>query len=381
MSHLYVVGKTGVGKSTLLATLALQDIEAGRGIALIDPHGDLVELVRASIPEAEQARVIYLDATDGSQPFGYNPLRHVRGDKIPLAASGLLETMRKLWPMAWGVRMEHVLRNCLYALLERPDSTLADVLRILVDEKFRKGVAARVRNPVVRDFWVREFEPAPARLKAESVAPIQNKLGAMLADPRLYRLLVEPPVDLRFRQLMDQGKILLVNVSKGRIGEDSALVLGSLIVSTLALAAFSRSELPESERRPFHLYVDEFHNFTTLSFVSMLAELRKYALGVTLAHQYLHQLEPEVLHAVLGNAGSLISFRVGAEDAPVLAREFEPVFGVEDLTALPNYCFYTRLMVDGSPTRPFSSELGRTIQARPPESPTRAARRERSPYR
>lgn len=357
LSHLYLIGKTGVGKSTLLAQLALQDIAAGRGLALIDPHGDLARHVLALAPPSERHRITYLDATDPLQPFGYNPLRRVRADKIPLAASGLLETMRKLWPTAWGVRMEHVLRNCLYALLEREGSTLLDVLRLLNDEKFRKPLVRRIKNPVVHDFWKKEFEPYPARLKAEAIAPIQNKLGALLADPMLYRLLVEPPVDLHFRQLMDDGGVLLVNLSKGEIGEDSALVLGSLVVSTIGLAAFSRAGVAPAERRPFFLYADEFQSFTTLSMASMLSELRKYGLGMTLAHQFLHQLEPEILHAVLGNAGTLLSFRVGAEDAPLLARELQPRFGEEDLINLPNYRFYVRLMIDAAPSHPFSAEL------------------------
>ena len=253
--------------------------------------------------------------------------------------------------------MEHVLRNCLYALLERDGSTLLDVLRLLNDEKFRKPLVARIKNPVVRDFWKKEFEPYPARLKAEAVAPIQNKLGALLADPMLYRLLIEPPVDLHFRQLMDEGGVLLVNLSKGEIGEDSALVLGSLIVSTIGLAAFTRADLPDKERRPFFLYADEFQSFTTLSVASMLSELRKYGLGMTLAHQYLHQLEPEILHAVLGNAGTLITFRVGAEDAPMLARELAPTFREPDLINLPNFAFYLRLMIEAAPSRPFSAIL------------------------
>jgi energy-coupling factor transporter ATP-binding protein EcfA2 len=357
LSHLYVVGKTGVGKSTLLAAMALQDAAAGRGFAVVDPHGDLVERVRELMPPEEVHRVLYLDAPDPLQPFGYNPLRRVREDKIPLAASGLLETFRKLWPTAWGVRMEHLLRNCLYALLERDGSTLADVLRLLSVERYRKEVVRGIRNPVVRDFWKREFEPYPARLKAEASAPIQNKLGAVLSDPMLYHLFIEPPIDLHFRQVMDEGKILLLNVSKGRIGEDSSLVLGSLVVSTIALAAFSRAEAPEAGRRPFFLYIDEFQSFTTLAFVSLLSELRKYGLGVTLAHQYLHQLEPEILHAVLGNAGTLLSFRVGAEDAPLLAREFAPRFGLQDLLNLPNHHFYLKLMIDGVPSPPFSGAL------------------------
>jgi hypothetical protein len=355
LSHVYMIGKTGVGKSTLIETLARQDLSAGRGFALIDPHGDLVENIAANIPPDQAGRVIYLNAPDPSQPYGYNPLRRVRDDKIPLAVSGLLETLKKMWPDAWGVRMEHVLRNTLYTLLERDDARLPDILRLYSDDDFRKEIVKGIRNPVVKDFWKYEFNEYPARLRAEACAPIQNKLGALLSDPTLYRILVEPEIDLRFRSLMDEGKVLLVNVSKGRLGEDSALILGSLIVSTLGLAAFSRAERPPSERKPFFVYLDEFQNFTTLMLANMMSELRKYGVGLTLAHQHLHQLEPDIRHAVLGNAATLISFRVGPEDAGILAREFQPKFEVEDVINLPNRDIYLKLMIDGTPSHPFSA--------------------------
>lgn len=353
--HTYVIGKTGVGKSRLLEGLARQDIAAGRGFALIDPHGDLVERVHAAIPDSLRERVVYLDAPSPTQPFGYNPLRRVRADRIPLAASGILETFRKLWPNAWGVRMEHVFRNSLFVLLERDGSTLPDILRLYADKAFRRAVVGKCSNAVVRNFWKHEFENYPPRLQAEAVGPIQNKLGAFLADPRLYRILVEPASDIHFRTLMDEGRILLVNLSKGRIGEDAALVLGGLIVSTIGLAAFSRAGVPPEARRPFHLYVDEFQSFTTLSFVNMMSELRKYGVGLTLANQYLNQLEPDLRHAVLGNIGTLISFRVGPEDALVLEREFQPTFGIEDLLNLANRDLYLKLMIDGTPSKPFSA--------------------------
>jgi energy-coupling factor transporter ATP-binding protein EcfA2 len=355
LSHVYMIGKTGVGKSTLIETLARQDLETGRGFALVDPHGDLVENIAANIPPDHANRVIYLNAPDPSQPYGYNPLRRVRDDKIPLAVSGLLETLKKMWPDAWGVRMEHVLRNTLYTLLERDDAKLPDILRLYSDDDFRKEIVGDTRNQVVKNFWKYEFNEYPARLRAEACAPIQNKLGALLSDPTLYRILVEPKIDLRFRSLMDEGKVLLVNVAKGQLGEDSALILGSLVVSTLGLAAFSRAERPASERKPFFVYLDEFQNFTTLMLANMMSELRKYGVGLTLAHQHLHQLEPDIRHAVLGNAATLISFRVGAEDAGFLAREFQPKFGVEDLINLPNRDIYLKLMIDGTPSHPFSA--------------------------
>ncbi len=355
LSHMYVIGKTGVGKSTLLKMLALQDFQYGRGFALVDPHGDLVEPLAKGIATLDPERLVYLDAANPFQPYGYNPLRRVRDDKIPLAVSGLLETLKKLWPDAWGVRMEHVLRNTLYALLERDNAKLPDILRLYADDDFRKEVVKEIRNAVVKEFWESEFNEYPARLRAEACAPIQNKLGALLSDPTLYRILVEPEIDLHFRSIMDDGLILLVNVSKGRLGEDSSLLLGSLVVSTLGLAAFSRAELAPNERKPFFVYLDEFHNFTTLMLANMMSELRKYGVGLVLAHQYLHQLEPDIQHAVLGNAATLISFRVGSGDATFLAKEFQPMFEVLDLINLPNRSIYLKLMIDETPSKPFSA--------------------------
>jgi hypothetical protein len=250
--------------------------------------------------------------------------------------------------------MEHVLRNSLYALLERDGSTLPDILRLYSDEDYRKDIVPNIHNETVRRFWQDEFEHYPPRLRADACAPIQNKLGALLSDPALYRLLVKPKVDLHFRALMDEGKVLLVNVSKGQLGEDSSHLLGALILSTLALAALSRAE--SGERRPFFIYVDEFQSFTTLMIATMLPELRKYGVGLTLAHQYLAQLGSDIRSAVLGNAGTLISFRVGAEDAPILTRELLPQFDTQDLLGLPNHNIYLKLMIDGAPSQPFSGE-------------------------
>jgi len=354
--HFYVIGKTGTGKSTLLETLALQDIWQGRGLCIIDPHGDLAEHLIAHIPEERVNDLIYLDAADINQPFGYNPLRRVQRDKIPLAVSGLMEAFKKLFDDAWGVRMEHVFRNTLYALIEYGKATLPDVLRMLTDKGYQREVVSKVKNEQIREFWNSEFKNYNPRYRQEMISPIQNKIGAFLADPRLYKIFTNPKVDLRFRQIMDSGKILIVNLGKGRLGEDSANLLGALLVTTLNLAAFSRSELPESERRPFYVYLDEFQNFTTLSVANTVSELRKYKLGLVLAHQHLHQLEPDVRHAVLGNVGTIVAFRLGPEDARMMAREFEPVFSPEDLVNLPNHSIYLKLMIDGSPGRPFSAD-------------------------
>lgn len=355
LHHLYVVGKTGTGKSTLLETLALGDLHAGRGFALIDPHGDLASRVASAVPADRRNAVLYLNAPDADQPYGYNPLRRVRNEKIPLAASGLMEAFKKLWSDAWGVRMEHILRNALYALIEYGEATLPDILRLLVDKGFRTEVLSKVENVQVRAFWLSEFPKYNPRYLQESIGPIQNKVGAFLDDPRLRRILVSPPIDLHIRAVMDQGRILIVNLGKGQLGEDSAHLLGALLMTTIGLAAFSRAELPAEERRPFFVYVDEFQHFTTLAIANMVSELRKFGVGLTMAHQHLHQLDPAVRHAVLGNAGSLISFRLGPDDAAYFARELEPKFSPHDLMNLPNHDVYVKLMIDGSPTRPFSA--------------------------
>lgn len=353
LSHIYIIGKTGTGKSTLIETMARQDLEHGRGFALIDPHGDLAERMHYAAESAGRP-FIYLDAALPGQPYGYNPLKRVKDDKIPLAVSGLLGSLRKLWPDAWGVRMEHVLRNSLYALIERDGSTLPDILRLYADKAFRKQVVPGIRNDAVRAFWLNEFAKYGDRWRAETVAPIQNKLGALLTDPRLYNALVASKQPIGFRALMEEGGILIANLAKGRLGEDSANVLGSLIATTIGLAALSRAEEATCERRPFFLYVDEFQTFTTLAFANMMPELRKYAVGLTLAHQYLHQLDDEVRHSILGNAGTLVAFRLGAKDAGYVSSELQPVFEVLDLIHLPNRRFYARLMIDGEPSRPFS---------------------------
>lgn len=353
--HVYVIGKTGTGKSTLIETMALQDLERGNGFALIDPHGDLVSRVAAQVTASHRDRVIYLDATDPTQPYGYNPLRHVSEDRIALAASGMMDVFKKMWPDAWGVRMEHILRNVLMALLEQPDATLQDVLRIFSDTQFRKSIAHSIRNETVRTFLLKEFERFSFGYRADSTAPIQNKVGAFLADPLLNRLLTAPSVDLHIREIMDQGQVLLVNLAKGHIGGDSSSLLGGLLVTTIGLAAFSRADIPAPQRRDFFVYIDEFQSFTTLALANMLSELRKYRVGFTVAHQYLNQLEPDVRHAVLGNVGTVISFRVGIEDTPYLAREFHGKFDEMDLLQLPNYQIYLKLMIDGMPSKPFSA--------------------------
>ena len=354
-SHVYVIGRTGAGKTTLLETLALQDIHNGRGLCVIDPHGDLAERLIANVPEWRRNELVYVNAPDIQQPYGYNPLRRVHSSRIPLAVSGLMEAFKKLWTEAWGVRMEHVLRNTLYALIEAGDAKLPDILRMLSDKNYRYTVISRVKNEQVRSFWTEEFAAYNPRYRQEMIAPIQNKVGAFLADPKLRRIFTAAPVNLQFRSIMDEGKILIVNLSKGRLGEDSASLFGAILVTTLGLAAMSRGDIPDVERRNFLIYIDEFQSFTTLSIANMVSELRKYHIGLVLANQHLYQLEPDVRHAVLANAGTLISFRLGPEDAPLIAREFQPVFNTTDLINRPNREIYLKLMIDGTPSRPFSA--------------------------
>jgi hypothetical protein len=299
--------------------------------------------------------MVYLNGADPSQPYGYNPLRHVREDRIALAASGFLEVFKKMWPEAWGVRMEHILRNVLMALLEQPNATMHDILRVLSDREYRKEITKTLKNETVRAFFQREFERFSFGYRADGIAPIQNKVGVFLADPLLNRILTSSDSEVRVRSIMDEGRILLVNLAKGSLGEDSSSLLGGLLVTTIGLAAFSRADTPAEQRRNFYVYVDEFQTFTTLAVTNMLSDLRKYRVAFTIAHQYLHQLDPPVRHAVLGNVGSMISFRLGAEDAPYFVREFVEEFEEIDLMQLPNHRIYVRLMIDGAPSRPFSA--------------------------
>lgn len=360
-AHMYIVGKTGTGKSTLLETMIHQDLKAGQGLALLDPHGDLVERVLSQVPEERKADLIYFNVPDRTHPLGFNPLERVPGPQRALAASHLLEAFKKLWSEFWGPRTEHILRNTLLALLDQPQASLADVLRLLDEPAYRKRVVEQVANAHVRRFWLKEYESYSVRLRSDSIAPIQNKVGAFLANPLLQQILLQPRSAFDIRQVMDEGKILLVNLAKGKIGEDTATLLGSLLVSCLSVAALSRADVAEENRRDFWMYLDEFHTFTTLSTATMLSELRKYHTGLILTNQFLTQIDRQIRDAILGNVGTLISFRLGANDAQLLEREFLPEFSAMDLIGLPNYHIYLKLMVDGVVYSPFS---GQTIQMR-----------------
>jgi hypothetical protein len=356
LMHMYVVGKTGTGKSTLLETLMRHDLNSGQGFALLDPHGDLVERVRAAVPSERTHDVIYVDVPDPADTFAFNPLETRPPAERALAVSGVLDAFKKIWADTWGPRMEHILRNALLTLSDQPEATLADILRLLHEPLFRRQALASVTSPQVCDFWIQEYEQYPWRLRTEATAPIENKVGAFLTHPILNRILSQPRSSFNVRQVMDEGKILLVNLAKGRLGEDAAALLGALLVSHLGLAGLARADEPHARRGNFFVYLDEFHTFTTLGLATMLSELRKYGVGMVLAHQYLGQLDPKVCDAVLGNVGTIITFRVGLADAEILAQEFYPAFSAADLASLPNHRIYLRLMVDAAVSRPFSAE-------------------------
>lgn len=351
--HLFALGQTGTGKTTLIASLARQDIERGRGFCLIDPHGDLAERVAEMIGK----RGLYWNAADPASPFGYNPLAKVSAKWRPLVTSGLVEALKKQWPDAWGARMEHLLRFAVLALLERDKATLADILPLFLDKDFRKEVVAGISDEQVRHFWTVEYGKLRYQFSPDGVTSIANKLGAFLAHPIVRKAVCAPVKPLRFRQIMDLGGMLVVNLAKGRLGADIANVLGGLIVSGIANAAYSRQDQREEERRPFFLYVDEFHSFTSLAVTDMLSELRKYGVGLVLTTQHFAHIEPDAREAILGNVGTLISFRVGATDAALLSRQFgEDLPLPRDLVNLANHEVFIKLMVDGVQTKPFSAK-------------------------
>lgn len=354
--HLAVLGKTGMGKSTLLQRLIASDIAAGRGVALIDPHGDLTEALVSAIPRHRTNDVILFDAGDRSYPLAFNVLACSQAEQRPLVASGILSAFKKLYGDSWGPRLEHILRNALLTLLDVPGTSLVSLLRLLGEAPYRQALVAQVRDPAVRSFWEKEFALMHPKLQVEAIAPVQNKVGHFVSSPLLRNIVGQARSTLNLRKVMDEGKVLLVNLSKGRIGDDASMLLGSLLVTSLQLAAMSRAEVPESQRRDFFLYVDEFQNFSTDSFPTILSEARKYRLSITLANQYLAQLEDGTLHALFGNVGTLVVFQVGAEDAEILGEQLGGDVQKADLLTLPRYQACVRLLTEGMPSRPFSMQ-------------------------
>ena len=355
--HMYLIGKTGMGKSTTLENMIVSDIEAGHGVAVVDPHGDLVEKIIDYIPANRINDVIYFNPSDSEFPIAFNIIEVTDPSHQHLVASGLVGVFKKIYAESWGPRLEYVLRNAILALLDYPGSTLLGIMRILVDKEYRKKVVEKIKDPVVRSFWVDEYAKYPDKFQTEAIAPIQNKVGQFLSNSLIRNVVGQVKSAIDMRDIMDHQKILLVNLAKGRIGEDTAALLGAMMITKLQMAAMERIDIPEKERKDFYLYVDEFQNFATDSFANILSEARKYRLNLIIAHQYIEQLNDVVRPAVFGNVGTLCVFRIGAMDAEALEPEFTPRFVIEDLVNLKKFDIYLKLMIDGVSSDPFSATI------------------------
>lgn len=353
--HMYLIGKTGMGKSTVLENMIVDDIRAGHGVAVVDPHGDLAEKIIEFIPTERIKDVVYFNPSDINFPIAFNVVEQVEPHLRHLVASGLIGVFQKLWADSWGPRLEYILRNAILAILDFPGSTLMGVVRMLSDKNYRKKVVANIKDPVVKAFWEKEFSGYADKFASEAVSPIQNKVGQFLSNSLMRNVIGQVKSSIDIRDIMDNGKILIMNLSKGRIGEDNSALLGAMMITKIQLAAMSRVDIPEKERRDFYLYIDEFQNFSTDSFANILSEARKYRLNLILAHQYIEQLSEKVKPAVFGNVGTMVVFRVGAADAEELVKEFTPTFTEEDLVNLPKYEMYLKLMIDGISSSPFSA--------------------------
>ncbi|HNX10712.1 MAG TPA: type IV secretion system DNA-binding domain-containing protein [bacterium] len=353
--HMYLVGKTGMGKSTILENMIIDDIRAGHGVAVVDPHGDLAEKIIEFIPDDRIEDVIYFNPADIEYPIAFNVVEQVDPHLRHLVASGLIGVFQKLWADSWGPRLEYILRNAILAILDYPGSTLLGVVRILSDKAFRKKVVSNIKDPVVKSFWEKEFASYADKFASEAVSPIQNKVGQFLSTAFMRNIIGQVSSSLDMRKIMDESKILIMNLSKGRIGEDNSALLGAMMITKIQLASMSRVDIEEKDRKDFYLYIDEFQNFSTDSFANILSEARKYRLCLIMAHQYIEQLSEKVKPAVFGNVGTMIVFRVGATDAEELVKEFTPTFTEEDLVNLPKYEMYLKLMIDGVASDPFSA--------------------------
>lgn len=356
--HVYVIGKTGMGKSTLLENMAIQDIQNGNGLAFLDPHGATAEKLLDYIPEHRVGDVLYFAPFDTEYPVSFNVMEDVGENKRHLVLDGLMSAFKKIWFEAWSARMEYILGNTILALLEYPDSTLLGINRMYSDKEYRNKVVSFVTDPIVKTFWVQEFAGYTERYAQEATPAIQNKIGQFTSNPLIRNIIGQPKSSFNMRAMMDEKKILIVNLSKGRVGEQNANLLGSMLITKIYLAAMSRADLAAEEvsKLPnFYLYVDEFQSFANESFTNILSEARKYKLNLTIAHQYIEQMSEGVRAAVFGNVGTMMSFRVGSYDAQVLEKEFAPQFTSEDMVNLGFAQIYLKLMVDGISSNPFSA--------------------------
>lgn len=353
--HIWTVGKTGTGKSTMIANMAIDDLKKGRGLAIIDPHGDLCEDILDYIPKNRINDTIYFNPADRDFPIIINPLEVTNKEEAELVVSGIVSIFYKIFGYSWGPRLEYILRNTLLTLTELPTSTLNDVLTILTNPAYRNRVVEKIQDPVMKRYWIDEYNQMPDRLREEAISPILNKVGQFVSSPMIRRVIGKPKSTISLDEVMNQGKILIANLSQGRLGEDNSSLLGAMLITKFQLAAMHRVDIPFHARLPFYLYVDEFQTFATISFIKILSEARKYKLALTLANQYMAQIPEEVQKAILGNAGTLIAFSVGAEDAQIIYKEFAEVFSENDLVNLSNFQIATKLMIDGRASRPFLS--------------------------
>jgi hypothetical protein len=362
--HIYVIGQTGSGKTTLLRNAILQHLAAGDGVALLDPHGDLAHELLDHFPPSRADDLVYFDPADADFPVSFNPLADVPPNQRPLVTAGLVTAFKSIWRDSWGPRLEYILANTIAALLEAQNTSLLGINRMLADEEYRNWVVRQVKDPFIRAFWTEEFASYDARFLREAIAPIQNKLGQLLLSPLLRNILGQVGSKVNLRFVMDSGRVLIANLAKGRLGTEPANLLGALLVAQFQHAAMTRADMSEEQRRDFHLYIDEFQNFTTDSLAVALAEARKYRLSLTLAHQYLDQLTPETRAAVFGNVGTLIAFRVGHTDAEVLAGEFGQAFSAEQFADLDQHEVFVRTLHHGIPREPFRARTHPPISNR-----------------
>jgi hypothetical protein len=357
--HMYLLGKTGMGKSTMMQNMCLQDIYNGKGVCYIDPHGDSVDYILDRIPASRQGDVIYFNPADTEYPFGINVFEVDNNEEEFLICSGLLSIFKRIWSGLWSSRMEYILNNTILALLEQKETTLLSVIKMLSDEVYLNKIVANVKNPLVRNFWLREYANFNEKYKQEAVSPILNKIGQFFSNEMVRNILGQKSSSFKFREVIDNKKILLINLSKGKLGEDNSNLLGSLIVNKLQLAALSRADIKDSKREIFCMYVDEFHNFTTDSFASILSEARKYGLCLTLANQYIDQLSESgndnVRNALFGNIGSMAIFQLGSQDAAKMVYEFDPTFSKQDLVNLDKTEIITKLSIMGRTSSPFKA--------------------------
>lgn len=354
--HVYIIGQTGAGKSGLLELFALSDVYHNQGYAIIDPHGDFAVNNLKFIPAHRIKDVVYFNPADTAYPLGFNPMEVINPSMKNNISSEIIGVLKRMFGESWGPRLEYILRYTILALLDHPNTTMLDITRMLTDKKFRKEVLATCQDTVVLQFWNVEFASWNDKFQAEAIAPVLNKVGAFVANPIIRNIIGQPKSTFNIRQIMDEGKILIVNLSKGLIGEDNAGILGAFLVTKIQLAAMSRSDIPElKDRRPFYLYVDEFQNFATDSFATILSEARKYGLNLTVANQYISQMQENVRDAVFGNVGTTISFRVSADDAPILAKQFEPQFEAADLLQMHNRSFIINMVIKGEKAPAFSA--------------------------